>query len=140
MTAKEFLERPYYISKDLESMLGELEEIYSIAEKVTASYGRIAVSGSKDSHSMDEIAAKIDDVKTRVSEKTKELFDVRQEVMSVIEQVSNEGWQGVLKNRYLDLLPSQSIAVRRHLTRRWIDEMCHRGEQEVGRILKDASK
>lgn len=140
MTAKEFLERPYRVSRELERLLEELEEINNVAGRLTASYGKLVVGGSKDAHSMDETVAKIDDVKTRVSEKTKELFDVRQEVMSVIEQVPNEGWQGVLKNRYLDLLPSQSIAVRRHLTRRWIDEMCHRGEQEVGRILKDASK
>ena len=101
MNAKEFLSRAYRLETRIANKNEQIYRLRALAERVTASYGREAVSRSRNTDSMADSIARISEMETALKNKVDELVAVRKEITDIIDQVPDINCQTLLELRYL---------------------------------------
>ncbi len=131
MTAKEYLSQAFYIDSGINSKLEQLTGLHELAVKATSRLSRTPVSGSKDAHQLEEVICKILDLESEIGKEMKRLLELKQEIMRVIESVSNADYRILLEFRYLCFYSWEKIAVEMGYDRRYILKMHNRALNSV---------
>lgn len=126
MTAKEYLSQAFYIDGGINSKLEQLSALQTLALKATSHLSRTPISGSKDTHQLEEVVCKMIDLESEISKEMKKLLELKKEIMSVINSVSNSDYKILLEFRYLCFHSWEKIAVEMGYDKRYILKMHNR--------------
>ena len=118
MNAKEFLSRAWYLEQQVQSKLGQIERLRSLACRVTTSFDR-AGGHSQNASSMQDTIVKIMEEEEELNRKIDELVTVRKEITEVIDRIPEVTLRLILENRYLLFHTWEDIAASMGCTVRW---------------------
>ena len=112
--AVEFLSQARHIDVRINSKLEELSSLKALAEKVTATYQKDMVDGSRDVHKREGILCKLIDLQNQINSDIDQLVDIKREVREMIESVPFVDGRTVLEMRYINYKKWEEIAVSMH--------------------------
>lgn len=112
MTSKEFLDRPYHIKKKIRYLELELDRYKVMMNSIPQpSYGTVRVDKTPSTETPNQKALeKYYETQDKITEKQKELEQVTNEILIVIDRIDNEDYKLLLKYRYIDLKNITEIA------------------------------
>lgn len=139
MTAKEFLSQGLVLQKKLEEKAIRLERLQSRAEKITVSFGDGTATIS-DGNSREKLLAEIVDLKDEIEKNVKELHAKKEEILKIVDLVSNKNWRLVLEYRYVWLMGFEEIATTLYYSKVNIFVLHKKAIENVNEIAKDYSK
>lgn len=118
MTAKEYLSQYYWAKKDVESMQEEIAQLEAMAEYVSPRGGTGRSSGVSDR--VGKAAAKLADKKKRLECIVGETLALLDDIEDKIDQISNERYRWILKERYVYCRRWSQIAERNYYSLRTV--------------------
>lgn len=107
---KQYLSGYLYICDEVEDLIRDLEEWYTIASKVTASYNALPGGGTSDK--MTNVVSKILEIKDKCAERLERLDQARRNIERAIESVEDVDLRRLLRYRYIRGWNFQKIADR----------------------------
>lgn len=110
MTAKEYLNQAYWLDRRIDSKLEQLSALSDMATKTTSIMSDDVVSHTRNVHSMQDIIAKIVDMKAEINTDIDHLVDLKREIMQVVKAVLNPEHQTLLELRYLCFKSWEDVA------------------------------
>ena len=104
MTSKEFLDRPYHIKKKIRYLELELDRYKTMMNSIPQpSYGSIRVDKTPSTETPNQRGLeKYYETLEKITEKKKELEQVTNEIITVIDKLENDNYKMVLNYRYID--------------------------------------
>ena len=118
MTAKEYLSQYYWAKKDIESKQEEIKQLETLAEYVSPRAESGGSGGASDK--VGNLVAKIVDEKDKLNQQIEELIVKRDEVKSVIHNVSDPVFRQLLTLRYINGYTFERIAIEMFYTYKWV--------------------
>ena len=135
MCAKKFLSQNYLLEKEVMLLQEQLARANALAEKCTASYGRMKVQTSGQG-GLDSAFIRIQRVREELNAAIIRLQDTRRAIEETISQVSNDKSRLVLEYRYLCCKKGmESIAAELDISRSYAYVLEAAGLREVEQIL-----
>ena len=110
MTAKEYLEQIEKLDAEINSKLSILTVLEATATKSTSRMSGTVVSGSRNVNNIEDIIAKIIDLREEINADTDRLIDLRDDTRVRIQKLSDTDCRTVLELRYVWLKPWKTIA------------------------------
>ena len=110
MTAKEYPNQAYWLDRRIDSKLEQLSALRDMATKTTGIMNDVAVSHTRNVHSLQDVIAKIVDMQSEINADVDRLVDLKQEIMHAIKEVHNPEYQTLLELRYLCFKSWEDIA------------------------------
>ena len=110
MTAEEYLKQIGKLDAEINSKLSILTALEATATKSTSSMGGTVLSGSRNVNSMEDIIAKIMDLREEINADTDRLIDLRDDTRTRIQMLDDADARTVLELRYVWLKPWKKIA------------------------------
>ena len=101
MTAKEYLSQAYWLDRRINSKLEQLSSLNDIATRSTSVISDDVVSRTRNVHAMEDVIAKIVDMKAEVNAEIDRLVDLKRDIMEVVKAVDDPELQTLLELRYL---------------------------------------
>ena len=103
MTSKEFLDRPYHIKKKIRYLELELDRYKTMMNSIPQpSYGSIRVDKTPSTETPNQRGLeKYYETLDKITEKQKELEQVTNEIILVIDELDNDDYKTLLKERYI---------------------------------------
>ena len=137
MTAKEYLQQYRHAVKRERAAMEHLEELQSMATRITPQYGGEGGGGQHQSGDakLANAVDKIMEAKSRVSDELEMLEATEREVIQTINQVSDESCKTLLLYRYINGKTFEQIAVNLGYCWRQTIRLHGRALQEVKEIL-----
>lgn len=108
--AVEFLSQARHIDARINSKLEELSSLKALAEKITTTYQKDMVDGSRDVHKREEIICKIVDLQNEINEDIDQLIDLKLAMRKIIESLPDAENRTVLELRYFRFLKWEDVA------------------------------
>ncbi len=108
--AVEFLSQARHIDVRINSKLEELSSLKALAEKVTATYQKDMVDGSRDVHKRENIICKIIDLQNEINSDIDQLVDQKIAMRQIIKSLPDMEWRSALDLRYNHFLKWEDIA------------------------------
>ena len=108
--AVEFLSQARHIDVRINSKLEELSTLKALAEKVTATYQKDMVDGSRDVHKREEIICKLISLQREINADIDQLVDLKISMRQIIESLPDVEDRTVLDLRYIRLFKWQEVA------------------------------
>lgn len=105
---KQYLSQYLYICDEIEDLLRDLEEWYTIAGKVTASYSGTPGGGSSDK--LSSVVAKILEIKDSCAERLERMESLKHNVEQAVSSVDEIELRRILRRRYIRGWDFQKIA------------------------------
>ena len=136
MTAKEYLGQAYRLDQRINNKLQQIEQLRSLAEKVTVSYGGEAVSHTRNVSSMEDTIIHLMEAENEIKLQIDELVNLKLQIGKLIDQVHNETYRLILEKRYLCFLSWNQIAEDMNYSRRWVEIKHARALEVVDRLLQ----
>lgn len=118
MTPKEYLSQYYWVKKLIESKQEEIKQLETLAEYVSPRAQSGGNGGTSDK--VGNLVAKIADEKDKLNQQIVELIVKRDEVKSVIHDVSNPVFRQLLTLRYINGYTFERIAIEMFYTYKWV--------------------
>ena len=134
MTTKEWLSRATNIDKEIGRLLRERRTAWDRAVSVTSRLNANNVSGTKDPHKYDALAA----YENLIDAKVDELYAIKQEIMAAINNVQDSTLRALLTEKYINGKKWEQIAVDLNYSWRQIIRLHGRALQEIT-IPKDGT-
>jgi len=134
MNAKDYLmqvKRLDYLIKNKQDEIEKLKAMTLNGEN----YGGERVSTSPNPQSQENLYIKIIEFKNRLESDVIKSIELKKEIISVIDKVTNADYVYILHERYLNFKTWEEIAVEMNYTYRWITELHGRALIEVEKIL-----
>lgn len=145
-TAKDFLKQAKRYDTLINNKQEELDWLFGIATKVTASWSGETVSGSKSQDKLGDVTARIIDLQKEIGIAIDNLVDKRQEINALIDSVSDLQEMRVLRLFYIGLwdkeegstqyLTWSEIAKKMRTSERTVQRIHGSALQTIERILK----
>ena len=132
MTAKEYLSQAYWLDRRINSKLEQLSSLNDIATRSTSVMSDDVVSRTRNVHAMEDVIAKIVDMKAEVNAEIDRLMDV-------VKAVDDPELQTLLELRYLCFKDWPDIACEMHCSESNVYKVHSRALQAV-RVPKLDSK
>jgi len=110
LTTKEWFARGRRLDEHINSLLTTRDRLWDGLTSTTARYTGDVVDGTKDPHKYDGLVAMEDMIDREVNR----LYDIKQEILSVILQLRDNRYRDVLMKRYVDIKTWEQIAVEMH--------------------------
>lgn len=107
MTTKEWFSRGRRLDDHINSLLSTRDKLKASAESITPNYDGLVVDGTKDPHKYDGLVAMEDMIDREIDR----LYDIKQEILTVVLQMQDTRYRDVLTKRYIDGLSWEQIAV-----------------------------
>ena len=107
VTTKEWLNRAKNIDAEIGRLLRERRKAWERAVSITSRLNANKVSGTKDPHKYDELAAYESLIDARVDE----LYAVKQEILKAINAVQDGTLRAILTERYINCKKWEQIAI-----------------------------
>ena len=95
MTAKEYLSQAYWLDRRINSKLEQLSSLNDIATRSTSVMSDDVVSRTRNVHAMEDVIAKIVDMKAEVNAEIDRLVDLKRDIMEV-ERFFHSDWYATL--------------------------------------------
>ena len=111
-----------------------LNELRDTAQTLIASYGRERVSGGAQ-RSLADFVAHLDEEEKRVFEEANRLLELRKQVLTAIERISNKDSASIIRLRYFGLMEYPDIMDRLHISRTTMYRLMKKGIGELGGFL-----
>lgn len=116
MTTKQWLSRARKCDEEIETLRKAVEKERDRVLSITATLGGDVVSGSADQHKLDNYAALVDELESRVAE----LYKIKKDVKAVVDGVQDETLRQILILRYVSVTSWEEIAVAMHFSYRHV--------------------
>ena len=136
MTAREYLGQAYRLDQRINSKLQQIEQLRSLAQKVSVSYGGDTVSHTRNVTSMEDTIIRLMEAEKGIKLQIDELVDLKLRISNLIDQVRNESYRVILEKRYLCFLSWDQIASDMSYSKRWVEIMHSRALEVVERLLQ----
>ena len=114
MTAKEYLDQAYWLDRKINSKLEQLSSLNDMATRSTSVMSDGRAGRTHNAHAMEDVIAKIVDMKAEVNAEIDRLVDLKAEIMLAIKAVEDPELQILLELRYLCFKDWQEIASEMH--------------------------
>jgi DNA-directed RNA polymerase specialized sigma subunit len=108
--AVEYLSQARHTDVRINSKLEELTSLKALAEKVTATYQKDMVDGSRDVHKREEIICKIVDLQNEINADIDQLIDLKISMRKIIESLPDVEGRTVLDLRYFRYFRWEEVA------------------------------
>ena len=110
MTAKEFFAQTFYLNKEIVKKQGILDRLNDSVTGISCNMQQDVVSHTRNVHSMEDMIAKIVDLKDEIKEAESRLTEAKAQIRSVLAHVSDEDEKTILELRYLGFREWREIA------------------------------
>lgn len=139
MKAKEYLLQIRKVDRLIENKVAEIDQWKAIATGTTAySEGdRVQSSGSKEK--MADAVARYLDMENEINADIDRLIDIKQEVISTIEQLQTDEYD-ILHKIYVQFKSFQEVAAEKSKSYSWVTSKHGRGLANLQRILEVRKK
>ncbi|MDE5582389.1 MAG: hypothetical protein K2J08_01605, partial [Ruminococcus sp.] len=97
MTPKEYLEQAIYLDQRIDSKFTQIENLRSLATKVTAIYSDIPHNPTSDCQRIEKTIAKIIDLENDINKDIDRLVDLKRDITKTIKKVQNEKYRTLLE-------------------------------------------
>lgn len=118
MTAKEFLERAGRLDLKISINLEHVEQLRSIAYKVTSKIRENPASGGTPKSALEDAVIKLVMAEQALNADIDRFVDMKKEIIDMLEKMPNEDEQLILNLRYLCLNRYEDIARKMNLSLR----------------------
>ncbi len=140
MTAKEFLSQAHLLDLRINTKIGQVEQLNSLAQKCTATLSNMPKNPNRGGSRLEETVCKIVDLQEEINRDIDTLVDLKNKIIKVIKQVDNPEYQIILEKRYLSFYSWKRIARETCYSEQHIFRLHNAALNEVDLILKDESK
>ena len=123
MTPKEYLEQAVYLDQRINSKLTQVENLHSLATKVTTVYSDTPSNPAPDCQRLEKIIAKIIDLENDINNDIDRLVDLKKEITEIINKIPDLRQRTILEMRYLSFKTWEQIAVALSLDLRWVHRL-----------------
>ena len=137
MDAKEFLSRARNVETQVRSRMEQIEQLRSLACRVTPQYGGAGGSRFRNVTAMEDTIVRITEAEEILNRKINELVTAKLGVMEVIDRVQDVTMRLLLEKRYLLFHSWDMIASDLGYTRRWTLKKHEAALDTVQRILDE---
>ena len=137
MTAKEYLGQAYRLDQWINSKLRQVENLRSLTQKVTASYGREPVSHTRNVTSLEDSIIRLMEGEEQINQQIDKMVNLKMDIAALIDHVRNENYRLILEKRYLCFLSWDEIATDMHYSSRWVRNVHERALEVVGKLLNE---
>ena len=137
MDAKEFLSRARNVETQVRSRMEQIEQLRSLACRVTPQYGGAGGSRFRNVTAMEDTIVRITEAEEKLNRKIDELVTAKLGVMEVIDRVQDVTMRLLLEKRYLLFHPWDMIASDLGYTLRWTLKKHEAALDAVQRILDE---
>ena len=137
MTAREYLGQAYRLDQWINSKLRQVENLRSLTQKVTASYGREPVSHTRNVTSLEDSIIRLMEGEEQINQQIDKMVNLKMDIAALIDHVRNENYRLILEKRYLCFLSWDEIATDMHYSSRWVRNVHERALEVVGKLLKE---
>ena len=137
MNAKEYLSRARLMDMQVRSRQEQILILRSMAERVSAGFGREAVSRSLNTTAMQDTVARILEAEAELAGRIDELVRTRMEIAGVIDRVEDVRVRLILEKRYLCFRDWREITEEMNYSLRYVQEKHREGLRAVQRILEE---
>lgn len=110
MNKMKILKQAYYLDKRIDTKIEQIEELQSLAEKVTAVASDVCVQSSHDGQRIPNAVINIVELKTEVMNDLCELLKTKRVVREIIGAVDDIECKLILEKRYVCYLDWNTIA------------------------------
>jgi lambda repressor-like predicted transcriptional regulator len=110
MTAKEYLSQAWRVDKMITAKLEQVRTLQELAANASVTLSDMPSSGTRNVHRMEDIIAKIIDMKNEVQGDIGILVALRQDIVETVKRVDNPEYRMLLELRYLCFKPWDAIA------------------------------
>lgn len=110
MEAKQYLSQAFGISQRIQSKLEQIEEIRSLAAKMSTVYSDMPKNPNRNLHPMENSIVKFLDLEDELRYDISMLLALKKDIINRINAVNNADLQTVLELRYLSYMPWGDIA------------------------------
>jgi len=112
MTAKQYLQQAYFLDRKINSLQLQIEDLRSKATSIKSfDLSQDKVQTSIGGDRIGDLIAKIVDYERELNAKIDKYVDLKREIAEKIEEVSDDRYRLVLRNRYVNLLKWEQIAL-----------------------------
>ena len=138
MTAKEYLKQVYLLDKKIDSGLRELVELRALATNVTPTASEEWMQTSPSGEApFTRALSRIWELENTIDEEIDRLVDLKVEIRSVINEVSDCDQQMILRYRYIHFCSWEDIAGQMGYGLRWIHLLHGKALAAVEEILSE---
>lgn len=137
MTAREYLGQAYRLDQWINSKLRQVENLRSLTQKVTASYGREPVSHTRNVTSLEDSIIRLMEGEEQINQQIDKMVNLKMDIAALIDHVRNENYRLILEKRYLCFLSWDEIATDMHYSSRWVRNVHERALEVVGKLLNE---
>ena len=137
MTAREYLGQAYRLDQWINSKLRQVENLRSLTQRVTASYGREPVSHTRNVTSLEDSIIRLMEGEEQINQQIDKMVNLKMDIAALIDHVRNENYRLILEKRYLCFLSWDEIATDMHYSSRWVRNVHERALEVVGKLLKE---
>ena len=137
MTAREYLGQAYRLDQWINSKLRQVENLRSLTQKVTASYGREPVSHTRNVTSLEDSIIRLMEGEEQINQQIDKMVNLKMDIAALIDHVRNENYRLILEKRYLCFLSWDEIATDMHFSSRWVRNVHVRALEVVGKLLNE---
>lgn len=130
MTPKEYLEQAVYLDQRINSKLTQVENLRSLAGRVTTTYNETP-SGQHDNNRLEKTIAKIIDLEKEIDSDIDRLVDLKKEITETINKIPDLRHRTILEMRYLSFRTWEQIAVELSLDLRWVHRLHSKALQKI---------
>lgn len=135
MTAEEYMKQYRRCRLQIKRYQGEIQELEDLAGHITSNWSSDKVQSSHPPDKLGAIVARISDLKDEQLAKIGEAAEVIDEILQVIDKVSDPTYQTVLSKRYVACLTWEAIGAHMDYDPRWVWELNLRALKEVEVII-----
>jgi len=137
MTAREYLGQAYRLDQWINSKLRQVENLRSLTQRVTASYGREPVSHTRNVTSLEDSIIRLMEGEEQINQQIDKMVNLKMDIAALIDHVRNENYRLILEKRYLCFLSWDEIATDMHYSSRWVRNVHERALEVVGKLLNE---
>lgn len=117
-----FLKRYKQIDDEINQLLLEKSEIFSLGTKVTPTYSDMP-KGMGESDKVQSTVEKLGDLEKRINDKIDEWYEAKLDIEKAIHTVESDKLRLLLRYRYINGWTFEQIAVQMHYTWRQINRL-----------------
>lgn len=114
-----FLKRYKQIDKEINQLLLEKREIFSLGTKITPTYSNMPkCTGTSDK--VQSTIEKLEAQENKINQKVDLLYKVKEDIEKALYTVKDDTLRVLLRYRYINGLTWEKIAVNMHYTYQWV--------------------
>ncbi|MCK9479283.1 MAG: DUF1492 domain-containing protein [Firmicutes bacterium] len=134
MNAKKYLGQAYLINMDIASRLEQLEQLRSLAQRVTTVIGDVKVQTTRQKSPIENTIIKIMQAEDELNAVIDKLVETKENIRKMILKINNSDYRIVLELRYLCFNSWEKIAIKLNLSCNGVYQKHFRALQKFNKI------